>query len=111
MQKSVVLRQWANLPQSVRLGLATVFAVMGVSLAEIDIALYLLNSWRAATVGMVAFCGSFFAGGVVIVRDWSNLRARYRAVGALWAILGIVPILLALRLLANHWGRIAEHAG
>jgi len=84
---------------------------MAVSLAEIDIALYLLNSWRAATLGMIAFSGSFFVGGVVIVRDWPNLRARYRAAGALWTIFGTVPILLVLRLLASHWGRIVEHAG
>lgn len=104
------LRQLQQLPRSVRLGLATTFAMMGVSGAEMAIALVFLNSWRLGIIGMVVFSAAIFVGGAVIVRDWPNLGWRYRVIGAGWTICGAVPIFLILRWVADKWGHIAGHA-
>ena|SRR5579862_6501723 len=109
MPKLGLVQQWQQLPRSVRLGLATTFAVMSVAFAEMTISLALSN-WHAGLIGGVLGVSAFFIGGLVIVRNWANLKWPLRAFGAVWTIGGTVPIFLLLRWIAERWDHIAGHA-
>ena len=108
MREPAAFGKWRKLPSTVQLGIATLFAMVGLGSAIVAVAAYLLENWHVGLFGTAIFFAAFPAAGVVIARDWSNLNWRFRLVGGVWASLGVVPLFLLAWWVMSKWG---AHAG